>query len=596
MNSTSPHFLGVNASVSGKSWRTRLENTRLATAIGQRHDLPEILSRVLAGRGVMVDEVEAFLTPTLRSLMPQPEALRDMEAGADRLAHAIRRGEAIAIIGDYDVDGMTSTALLVRFLRSLAIDPLVHIPDRLEEGYGPSITAVENLRRQGAQVLVTVDCGTMAHVVLAHATGLGLDVIVVDHHQAIAELPSARAVINPNRLDDLSGLGYLAAVGVTLILVAAVIRVLRRADFFSAANPAPDLFSWLDLVALGTICDVVPLVGLNRAYVNQGLKVMGKRCSPGLAALADTARLRRRPDPHALGYVLGPRLNAAGRLGLALEGLGLLTTDDSGEASIRAQTLEVLNKQRQDIELKAFEVAAADAERQLENDPHLRAIVVAGRDWHPGVLGLISARIKERYGRPAIAMSTRAGEPFATASGRSVPGIDLGALIREAQEAGIVVKGGGHAMAAGLTLESRRIEEFAAFMSDALARNNEPAAAPELVIDGALSSAAAKPDLIELLERAGPFGAGNPAPVFAFPAHFFSYADLAGKDHVRCTLKASDGFSLKAVAFRSLGSPLGEMILSLRDRPAHVAGRLVIDDWNGARGAQLLIEDAAIVE
>ncbi|WP_342642225.1 single-stranded-DNA-specific exonuclease RecJ [Rhodoligotrophos ferricapiens] len=587
------HFLGVSRSISGKAWRARHHQARSAAAIAEQHGVPEILARVLAGRGITLEEVAGFLNPTLRALMPQPGELADMLAGADRIAHAVRRGEQIAIIGDYDVDGMTSTALLIRFLRSVGCDPLVHIPDRIEEGYGPSRMAVEKLKARGAVVLITVDCGTMAHDVLAHASGLGLDVVVVDHHQAADELPTARAVINPNRLDDVSGLGYLAAVGVTLILVAAITRALRLAGHFDNCAE-PELLRWLDLVALGTICDVVPLIGLNRAYVNQGLKVMARRHSPGLAHLADCARLKRRPDTHAAGFVLGPRLNAAGRLGQAMLGLQLLITDSSAEAAYLSQMLETLNRQRQEMEIRAFEAAALDAERLLDSQPDLCVLVVANPDWHVGVLGLIASRLKERFNRPAIAIAHRPGTMLATGSGRSVAGIDLGRIVHAAHSAGIIIKGGGHAMAAGLTIAADRIEALREFVNSESSQIGMAQAAPELVIDGALSAGAAQMELVDLLERAGPYGAGNPAPVFVFPGHRFAYADLAGKDHVRCSLRSRDGTELKAIAFRSLGSPLGEMILSMRDRPAHVAGRLVVDDWNGGRRAQLLIEDAAV--
>lgn len=590
------HFLGVGKSISGKAWRSRLDHERDALAIAQRHDLPEILARVLAGRGVGLDEVETFMRPTLRDLMPDPSVLTDMEAGATRIAEAIRRGERIAIIGDYDVDGMTSTSLLIRFLRQTCGDPIVHIPNRLEEGYGPSRLAVERLHAEGAAVLITVDCGTMAHDVLAYAAELGLDTVVVDHHLAGETLPPAHAIINPNRLDDLSNLGHLAAVGVTLILVAAISRILRNAGYFTPSRPAPDLLQWLDLVALGTVCDVVPLIGLNRAYVTQGLRVMGKRAAPGLAHLADVARLKRRPDCHAAGFALGPRLNAAGRLGQAMLGVELLTTDDPSRAARLAQELEILNRRRQEIELEAFEAAAIEAEDHLERKPDLPIIVVAGEDWHVGVLGLISSRLKERFNRPAIAIGYRKGELLATGSGRSVPGFDLGRIIHGAVAAGILVKGGGHAMAAGLTISADRIDALRELLESEAALGGQLSEAPELMIDGALSAGAASMDLVDLLERAGPFGAGNPSPVFVFPNHRFAYGDLAGKDHVRCRLRATDGSELKAIAFRSLGSPLGEMILSMRDRPVHVAGRLVVDEWNGGRSAQLLIDDAAIAD
>lgn len=589
-------FLGVSQSVSGRSWRARLSANRAAEAIAERYELPEILARVLAGRGVPLDDVTGYLNPTLRALMPKPGDLADMEEGADRIAHAVMTGEQIAIIGDYDVDGVTSSALLDRFFRAAGHRPIIHIPDRLEEGYGPGREAIARLAGEGARLLITVDCGIAAHGPLAHAAELGLDVVVVDHHQADAELPEARAVVNPNRQDDLSGLGYLAAVGVTLILVAAIAKRLRDAGHFATGRAVPDLLQWLDLVALGTVCDVVPLTGLNRAYATQGFKVMARRVNPGLAALADVARLRRRPDPYAAGFVLGPRINAAGRLGQSALGLKLLTTEDAGEAAMIAQELERLNKERQEIEIAAFEAAAMDAEAQLEEDPARALLLVAGEGWHVGVLGLIASRLKERFNRAAIAIGYGAAGGFATGSGRSVHGVDLGGAVRAAHEAGLLEKGGGHAMAAGLTVDVSRIEALGEFLNEKVAAEASAAlAGPSLTLDGALTASGATTELLELLERAGPYGAGNPAPVFAFPAHRVRYADLAGKDHVRCKIAAGDGQTIKAIAFRALSTPLGEMLLSVRDRPVHVAGRLVIDDWGGARAPQLLIDDAALV-
>lgn len=587
-------FLGITRSITGRAWNARVDNPRLARAIAERYGLPEALARVLAGREVPVDAVETYLNPTLRSLMPDPHALAGMEAGSHALAEAIATGRRIAIIGDYDVDGVTSTALLVRFLRAFGIEPLIHIPDRIDEGYGPSLEAVERLKSNGAELLITVDCGITAFDPLARAAELGLDVIIVDHHQADEDLPVARAVINPNRHDDISGQGHLAAVGVVMMLLVAVARALRARG--GQVGEPPDLLQWLDLVALGTICDVVPLTGLNRAFVMQGLKIMARRTHPGLAALADIARLQRRPDAHALGFVLGPRINAAGRLGRSMLGLQLLTSDDPGEAARLAGELETLNRQRQDIEVKAFEAAEIAASLQLERDPNRTLILVAAPDWHVGVLGLIASRLRERFSRPAIAVGIDARGGLAMGSGRSVPGVDLGGAIRAALAAGLLVKGGGHAMAAGLTVEAKGIERLSDFLVQAVAAQASASLSrPSLTLDGALSAGAASVELIELLERAGPFGSGNPAPVFALPAQQVRYAELAGRDHVRCTLRSGDGSSIKAIAFRALGAPLGELLLSERNRPVHVAGRLILNDWGGRRSPQLMIDDAAAV-
>jgi single-stranded-DNA-specific exonuclease len=591
--SGSRNVLNVARSLSGRAWQARLTHDREALAIAERHELPEVLGRVLAGRLVLLDQVAAYLKPTLRGLMPDPSVLSDMELGAERIARAIKAGETIGIIGDYDVDGISSTALLAQYLEAARLKPLMHIPDRLSEGYGPSCSAVESLKAQGASLLLTLDCGAAAHRPIAHARGLGLDVVVVDHHPAGEELPSALAVINPNRLDDVSGLGHLSAAGVTMMLMAAVNRSLRRAGFWAASGGEPDLLAGLDLVALATVCDVMPLVGLNRAFVAQGLKVLASRHRPGLAALADGARLNRRPDVHALGFALGPRINASGRVGSAQAALRLLMTADRGEAAALAQELECMNRQRQAIELDVVEAAQAQAQGELERDPDAPILIVAGENWHPGVLGLVASRLKERHGRPAIALALDRDAGTASGSGRSIPGIDLGRAVRAAAQSGLLDKGGGHAMAAGLTLATTRLEELREFLSAVIAEAGARIGQSALELDGALTASGATLDLLTLIERAGPYGSGNPEPVFAFPAHRVAYADCAGADHVRCTLIAGDGTRIKAVAFRSLGTELGEALVSERAKPLHVAGRLALDDWNGRRAVQLFIDDAA---
>jgi len=586
-------FLNVERSATGRRWLARLEDGRLAEAISQRHELPDILGRVLAARGVGIDEADAFLNPTLRSLMPQPSALRDMEKGAARLADAVMAGECVGAISDYDVDGVSSAALLQLFLRAVGHDCIIHIPDRLTEGYGPSQRAVAALKEKGASLLVTLDCGVMAHDPLAHAADLGLATIIVDHHQAGEDLPEAHAVINPNRQDDLSGLGYLCAAGLTLIFIAAVNRQLRQRGWYGEARPEPNMLQWLELVALATVCDVVPLKGLNRAYVGQGLKVMARRENIGLAALADVARLKRKPDVYALGFLLGPRLNAAGRIGNAALALKLLTTRDRGEAAIAAQELERLNRERQAIEIAVVDQAVMQAEAMLGKEQRQPVIVVARQGWHPGVVGLAAARLKERFNLPSFVLAEDGA--LAAGSGRSIAGVDLGRAVREALEAGLIDKGGGHAMAAGLTLALDRLGDFRAFMEQRLAAEVAKAADRSLRIDAALSAGGATLDLIELLEQAGPYGTGHPAPVFAFPAHRVVYADPAGTDHIRLTLAADDGKRIKAVAFRAMGTELGELLLRERKFPLHFAGRLTVDDWNGGRSPSLHIEDVAAV-
>ena len=588
-------FLNVSRSVTGRRWEARLKDARLAEAISQRHDLPDILGRVLAARGVALEEVESYLNPTLRTLMPQPSALLDMEKGASRLADAIVGGERIGIISDYDVDGVSSAALLSLFLDAAGSAATVHIPDRLTEGYGPSASAVSQLHGQGTELLLTLDCGVMAHDPLAHAAELGLATIIVDHHQAGEILPQAHAVINPNRQDDLSGFGYLCAAGVTMVLVAATNRILRARGWYNDARPEPNPLRWLELVALATVCDVVPLKGLNRAYVTQGLKVMARRENLGLAALADVARLKRAPDPYALGFLLGPRLNAAGRVGSAKLALGLLRARERGEAMALAQELDRLNRERQEVELAVVDQAAAQAELSLGREGRQKVIVVAGEGWHPGVVGLAAARLKERNGLPSFVLAQAKGAATASGSGRSIGGVDIGTAVRAALELGLIVKGGGHAMAAGLTVEVEKLGALRSFLEERLAPQVEAAADRGLAIDAALTAGGANLDLIELLDQAGPYGAGNPAPVFALPAHRIVYADRAGNDHIRCTLAADDGSRIKAVAFRALGTELGEFLMSERKLPAHIAGRLTVDDWNGARAASLHIVDAAAV-
>jgi single-stranded-DNA-specific exonuclease len=588
-------FLNVERSACGRRWKARLEDQRIAEAISQRHELPEILGRVLAARGVGVEEAEAFLNPTIRTLMPQPSALQDMEKGAARMAEAIMAQEKIGVIADYDVDGVSSAAMLSLFLHAVGSAATVHIPDRLTEGYGPSERAVEQLKAQGAEILVTLDCGVMAHDPLARAAELGLTTIIVDHHQAGEILPQAHAVINPNRQDDVSGLGYLCAAGVTMIFIAAVNKALRSKGWYGPARPEPNMLQWLELVSLATVCDVVPLKGLNRAYVTQGLKIMARRENVGLSCLSDVARLKRRPDTYALGYLLGPRINAAGRIGNAALALRLLTTDDKGEAAQIAQELERLNRERQEIELAVVDHAMMQADNMLGKERRGSVLLVSGKGWHPGVVGLAAARLKERFNLPSFVLAEDAQGRLASGSGRSIPGVDIGSAVREAFESGLIEKGGGHAMAAGLTVLTERLGDLRGFFEERLGPQVQAAQDRALSIDAALTAGAATLELIELLEQAGPYGSAHPSPVFAFPAHRVLYADPAGSDHIRCTIGAADGKRMKAVAFRAMGTELGEMLLSERQMPLHIAGRLTIDDWSGARVPCLHIEDAARV-
>ncbi len=590
-----PAFLKVERSFKGQRWIARLDDTRAAEAMAQRHDLPDLLCRVLAARGVGIDEAENFLNPTLRGLMPAPSAFRDMDKGAARIAAAIRHGERIGIISDYDVDGVCSAALMTRFLRAVGSDALVYIPDRISEGYGPSEKAVSALKAEGAQLLLTLDCGVQAHDPLAHAAELGLETVIVDHHQAGVELPQAFAVINPNRQDDTSEQGHLCAAGVVMILVAAVNRLLREQKHYAAERPEPNMLQWLEFVALATVCDVVPLKGLNRAYVTQGLKVMARRENPGIAALADVSGLKRRPDAYALGFMLGPRLNAAGRIGHADDALTLLMATDRGEAVNIVRSLDDMNRRRQATEMRAVEEAVVQAELALGKAEKAAIIVVAAEGWHPGVVGLVAARLKERFRLPAFALAIDRKTGLAVGSGRSVTGVNLGAAVRRAQEQGVLVKGGGHAMAAGLTVEVAKLGDLRQVLEECLAAEVEGVRDQALEVDGALTATGASLDLIDLLEQAGPYGSAHPSPLFVFPAHRVLYADRAGTDHVRCTLAGADGKRIKAVAFRAMGTELGEALLSERQFPLHVAGRLVADEWGAKREASIHIEDAAPV-
>jgi single-stranded-DNA-specific exonuclease len=590
-----PAFLDVKKSVKGQRWVARLDDQRLAHTIAEKNELPEILGRVMAARGVTSDEAEAFLNPTLRSLMPQPSAFMDMEKGAARLAEAIVKKETIGIISDYDVDGVSSAAIMVRFLASVGHEANVYIPDRLTEGYGPSEKAVTILKEQGTELLLTLDCGVMSHDPLAHAADLGLTTIIVDHHQAGVELPHAYAVINPNRQDDMSGQGHLCAAGVVMILIAAVNKQLRTLGHYNEQRPEPNMLQWLELVALATVCDVVPLKGLNRAYVTQGLRIMSRRENQGISALADVGGLKRRPDVYALGFILGPRINAAGRVGHAEEALALLTTNDKGEAYALARNLDDLNRKRQVIELRVVDEAIAQAEAAMGKDKKPSIVVVAADGWHPGVVGLAASRLKDRFSVPSLVLAINKTTGQATGSGRSITGVDLGKAVRLASEAGILTKGGGHAMAAGLTVPTERLAELRQFLEESLTSEVENLRDPSLAVDGALTASGATLDLIELLEQAGPYGSAHPSPMFVFPAHKVIYADQAGTDHVRCTLVASDGTKLKAIAFRALNTELGELLLSERNHPIHIAGRLVADEWGAKRVPSLQIEDAAVI-
>ncbi|MCW5749907.1 MAG: single-stranded-DNA-specific exonuclease RecJ [Alphaproteobacteria bacterium] len=585
---TARAFLGIERSLTGRRWRARAENERLAMAIAQRLGLPELVGRLLAGRDVSLEDCERYLDPTLRDHLPDPSRFVDMDRAATRLARAVLDGERIGIFGDYDVDGATSTALLGRYLRTLDREPLIHIPDRLREGYGPNTPALLALGAKGARVVVTVDCGTLSFEPLARARAAGIDVIVADHHLAEAALPEAAAIVNPNRLDDASGARQLAAVGVVFLLAVAVNRELRAAGFF-ASRDEPDLRHLLDLVALGTVADVVPLTGVNRALVAQGLRVLARRANAGLAALCDVAGLDEPPGAYHLGFLLGPRVNAGGRVGRADLGARLLMTDDAQEARSIAAELNRLNAERQSIEAIVLEDAIAAAGVPAAGEP---LVMVAREGWHPGVIGIVAARLKERFERPAIVVALEGG--LGKGSGRSVPGVDLGAAVTAARQAGFLVNGGGHAMAAGLTVRAEALAPLREFLAERLAGPMaHRAGRASLGLDGAISVRGANAELLEVLERAGPYGAGHPEPRLALTSCRVVNAGVVGERHVRCFLTGADGARIKAIAFRAIDNGLGEALLGAAGASLHVAGTLRADWWRGERRIQFVIEDAA---
>lgn len=593
--STTAPFLGVAHSARGFLWRDRLapETRNIATAISQRHGLSDLMGRVLAARGITLDFVPLFLDPTIKALMPDPSTVRDMDKAANRIADAIESGQPVAIFGDYDVDGACSSALVARFLTHHATPSRIYIPDRLFEGYGPNAAAINTLIDEGARLIITVDCGTTSFEPLAAAKKRATDVVIIDHHQADERLPDVSAVVNPNRQDDVSGQGALCAAGVVFLVLVATARALRQRGFY-AKQPEPDLLSMLDLVALATVADVVPLEGLNRAYVKKGLAVMRARDNIGLTALADAAALKEAPSTYHLGFILGPRINAGGRIGDAGLGAKLLTTDDATEAARLAELLDRLNKERKELETAILEEALADGERQVTSDPS-RPIIVTGSDaWHKGVVGLVASRLVERFARPACVIAWDARTSEGTASLRSVSGVDLGAAVRSAVTDGLLVKGGGHAMAAGLTVKREALAALELFFAERLSASAAAArTAPALDIDAALTATGATPALMELLERAGPYGQGNPQPRFVLPAHRVKFAKVVGTGHVRVMLESGDGARIDAIAFRAKDSPLGDMLLNAGGMPLHVAGHLKRDTWGGRDKIELMIEDAA---
>ncbi|SCB16780.1 single-stranded-DNA-specific exonuclease [Rhizobium hainanense] len=586
-------FLGVERSVSGNRWVSRLDQAgqNRALAIAQTHGLPELIARVLAGRGVGQDEAMAFLDPTIRGLMPDPHLLTDCEKAARRLLHAIKKGETVAVFGDYDVDGAASSALIYRFLTHFGVPASIYIPDRIFEGYGPNPTAIGQLIDNGATLIVTVDCGSTSFESLEVAKARGIDVVVIDHHQVAHELPPCHALVNPNREDDLSGQGHLCAAGVVFMVLVAALRLLREAG--DSRVRSIDLLAWLDIVALATVCDVVPLKGLNRAYVVKGLIAARHQGNLGLAALFRKAGLNGPVSPYHFGFLIGPRINAGGRIGDAALGARLLTLDDTGEAETIAAKLDELNRERQAMEAAMLQEAEAEALAEYGNGDGASVIVTARESWHPGIVGLIASRLKDKFRRPAFAI---AFDPMGkgTGSGRSINGFDMGRMVRAAVDAGLLVKGGGHAMAAGLTVERSNLGKLRAFFTEKAEKQVAGLVANEtLKIDGALGASGATVELIDRLETAGPYGSGHPQPVFALPSHRLRDSRLVGQSHIKITLEAMDGGRVDGIAFRAAETPLGELLMSSRGAQIHVAGTLGADHWQGSRRVQLRVTDAA---
>jgi len=581
-------FLGVDKSFTSRRWVQRPYDERQAEAIAQRHGVPDLLARSLSARCVDVEGCALFLAPRLRELMPDPSRLKDMDKAVSRFIVALEKGEKIAVFGDYDVDGATSSALLVRFARALGREVRLYIPDRLAEGYGPNEAAMRSLAAEGVRLVLCVDCGTTAHLPLSVAKEVDLDVIVIDHHAAEPQLPPCAALINPNRIDETltAQLGTLAAVGVTYLFVVAVNRALRDARFYTEARPEPDLRQWLDLVALGTVCDVVKLTGLNRAFVAQGLKVMEARGNIGIAALAKAAGVSQKMDTFAAGYMLGPRVNAGGRVGKSDIGARLLSTMDESEAVGLAEHLNILNTDRRAIEAQVL----VQAENMLF-DEAAPLTFLASEDWHPGVIGIVASRLKDKFHRPAIIVAIEHG--IGKGSGRSVGAVDLGDVVIAARQAGLLINGGGHKMAAGLTVAVDKLDELHAFLKERIGKvlEAEPFV-PTLTLDGLVAAPALDTSFIERLSALEPFGTGNPEPRFALADCRIIRADVVGERHVK--IIASQGAArISGIAFRAMESGLGAALLGSVGQSIHLAGHIRRDTWQGRDRVQLLIDDAA---
>lgn len=584
-------FLDVERSVTGRAWRMRPADPALIRLHRQRLGVPEPVARALAARGV--EDGALYLAPTLKALFPDPSTFADMDKAAGLLLDALTLGQRVVVFADYDVDGATSAALLVRWFRAMGGEIGIYVPDRVKEGYGPSAAAFQRLKAEGADLVVTVDCGAAAHDALKAAVEIDLRVVVIDHHlMRPGEAPPSAALVNPNRPDCGSGQGVLAAAGVTFVLLAALNREARRRGLFGDGRPEPDIRAWLDLAALGAVCDVTQLTGFNRALTAQGLKVMSAWANPGLKALMEVAKAEGPASTFHAGFVLGPRINAGGRIGRSDLGARLLSTDDPEEAMALALELDALNATRKEVEQQALEAAVMRVERESNQDRDVPVIVVADEAWHPGVVGIVAGRLRERYRRPAIVIALDPVTGVGKGSGRSQPGVNLGRAIQAAFEAGLLLAGGGHAMAAGLTVQKDGLPELRAFLSQALgAETADALAADALEIDALTTPKGADRALWTAFQQLAPFGPGAPEPIVALSDVRVEEARVVRGGHVCCRLVGGGGW-IKAIAWRAEETPLGERLLEMGSA-AHVAGRLKPDDWNGREGVQLEIEDLA---
>ncbi len=579
-------------SATGKKWEFSPFDERLSLALSQRHNLPEIISRLLINRGITLESAESYLKPSLRSLLPDPCCLLDMEKALSRTKTALQAKEKIVVYGDYDVDGACSSALLRLYFEQIGHPIDLYIPDRIEEGYGANSQALESLYHQGAKVVLMVDCGTTAHEPLAHAQALGLDVIVLDHHTAEPKLPPTTALINPNRLDQdtltTQKLGRLCAAGVTFLFLTALQRSLRQSGQFEMLTSEPNLLQFLDLVALATVCDVMPLTDLNRAFVAQGLKILHRRQNLGLKTLSDLTKISEVPTPYHLGFILGPRINAGGRVGKATMGSCLLTTHDPHQAQTLAMQLDQFNQQRQDIEKNVLEEALEQIEKH--NLHHHPVIMVSKQGWHPGVIGIVASRLKERYHRPACVVGFEGD--IGKGSGRSIAGICLGTAMHTAVHKGLLEKGGGHAMAAGFTVHKTQYQVFYDFLNERM-KNFLRTYTPTLRLDGYLSLQALTPEFLTTLQGLEPYGQGNPTPRFAFQDLTIPFLDPVGEHHFRCQLRDQAGVRLKAMAFRARGTELGAFLEQAyhEKKLIQVAGTLHLNSWQGESQITLFIED-----